>query len=158
MRVGTVDVVAIGDARRARRERRQRWRRAGQRGVLDDRDRRLRAEACLHQALRDRRGNRAAHVDGDGRAGERQPCPIRQHFARGVLAGGEDEARRGTAERQRDFRLCCGSKRGGDAGHDFERNSRRTERRHLLAGAAEDERIAGLQPHDAASGRSLAHE
>ena len=28
----------------------------------------------------------------------------------------------------------------------------RAQRRHLLAGAAEDERIAGLQPDDAATG------
>ncbi len=32
------------------------------------------------------------------------------------------------------------------------------QRRHFLAGAAEDERIAGLQPHDAAAGRGFAHE
>ena len=34
-------------------------------------------------------------------------------------------------------------------GHDVERDAGALEREHLLAAAAEDERIAALQPHDA---------
>ena len=38
----------------------------------------------------------------------------------------------------------------GDAGHDLERDARRAQRLRLLAAAAEHERVAALQPHDAA--------
>ena len=37
----------------------------------------------------------------------------------------------------------------GDAGHDLERDAGRGERLGLLAAAAEHERVAALQPHDA---------
>ena len=61
-------------------------------------------------------------------------------------------------KRQRNFRLGGGGERRGDAGHDLEGDAGLAQRRHFLAGAPEDERIAGLQPHDAAAGRGLAHE
>ena len=38
---------------------------------------------------------------------------------------------------------------GGDAGHDLERDARRAQRERLLAAAAEHERVAALQAHDA---------
>ena len=61
-------------------------------------------------------------------------------------------------KRERDFRLGGGGERRGDARHDLEGDAGLAQRRHLLAGAAEDERVAGLQPHDAAACRGLAHQ
>ena len=69
-----------------------------QRGVLDHGHRRGRGEARLHQPRGDAGGDRAAHVDGDGGAGERQPGPVGEHVALRVVAGGEDEARRRAAQ------------------------------------------------------------
>ena len=96
-------------------------------------------------------GDRAAHIDGDGRAGEREAGPAGQRLAVGVVAGGEDQRRGDVAERQRNFGLGRGGEGGGDAGHDVEGDAGGAERRHLLAGAAEDQRIAGLEADDAAA-------
>ena len=49
-------------------------------------------------------------------------------------------------------RACCGALRGGDAGHDFDRDTGLAAGRDLLAGAAEDHRIAALEPHHARPG------
>ena len=101
-------------------------------------------------------GDRAAHIDGDRRAGEGEPRPVRQRVALEVMAGGEDQRRGDAAQRQRQFEIGGGGEGRGDAGHDLDRDAGVAQRRHLLAGAAEDQRIAGLQPHDALALRGRA--
>ena len=83
-------------------------RRLGQAGVLDHRHRCRRDEARLDQPRGDLGGDRAAHIDGDGGAGERQPGPVRQRVAFGVVAGGEDQRRGDVAQGQRNFGLGGG--------------------------------------------------
>ena len=56
----------------------------------------------------DLRGDRAAHVDRDRRAGEREAGPVGQRLAVGIMAGGEDQARGLAAKRQRNFGLGGG--------------------------------------------------
>jgi hypothetical protein len=69
----------------------------------------------------------------------------------------EDHALRVAALRDRNAeRGRCGDA-GGDAVHDFDRESRRAERGQFLAAAAEHERIAALEPRDAAA-RAQMHE
>ena len=115
-------------------------------------------EARLDQPGGDLRRDRVAHIDRDRRAREREPGPAGQRLAVGVMAGGEDQRRRGVAERQRNFGLRRGGEGGGDAGHDVEGDVGRAERRHLLAGPAEDQRIARLEPDDAVAVPRLADE
>ena len=63
------------------------------------------------------------------------------------------------AVRDRDPRERGRGDRRADPGHDFVRNAGARERERLFATAAEDERIAALQAHDAlAASRRLDHE
>ena len=56
-------------------------RRLGAAGVLDDGDRRIGRQPGLDQPGGDLGGDRAAHVDGDGGAVDRQPRPVGQRVA-----------------------------------------------------------------------------
>ncbi len=149
------NVGAVGDRREVREPAREEPA-LGERRVLDHGDRRRRAETRADQTFGHLRGDGAAHVDGDRRAGERQAGPVGQHVASRVLAGREDEARCRAAKRQRNLGFRGRGERGGYARHDLEGNIRRPKRGHLLAGAAEDERVAGLEAHDAAAVRGFA--
>ena len=129
----------------------------GARGVLDHRDRRRCGEAGLDQPRGDLRRDRAAHIDRDGRAREREAGPAGQRLAVGVVAGGEDQRRRAMSRSVSGISaLGRGGEGGGDAGHDVEGDARRAERRHLLAGPAEDQRIARLEADDAVAVPRLA--
>ena len=66
-----------------------------------------------------------------------------------VVAGGEDHRGGDAAQRQRQFEIGGGGKGRRDARHDLVGNAGVTQRLHLFAGAAEHQRIAGLQPNHA---------
>ncbi len=73
------------------------------------------------------------------------------------MGGGEDERGGDASQCQRQAGIGCGGERGGHAGHDLAGDARCGERLHLLARAAEDHRISGLEPHDPPSSPSMAH-
>ena len=69
---------------------------------------------------------------------------------RGIFVAGDDgERRREPAVRHRDARVRGRGDGRRDAGDDLERDAGGGQRLRLLAAAAEDERVAALQPHDA---------
>ena len=69
-----------------------------------------------------------------------------------VLVAGDEGDRRGVvAVGDRDAGVGGRGDAGGDAGHDLELDPGRAQRFALLAAAAEDERVAALQPHHAAA-------
>ena len=72
-------------------------------------------------------------------------------LAGGGVRGDERHARRALAVRERDARGRGRPERRGDPGHDLEGNARRRELLGLFAAAAEDERVAALEPHDVLS-------
>ena len=124
-------------------------RRSLQAGVLDHGDGGVGRQAGRDQPAGDVGGDRAAHIDGDRGAGDGKPRPVGQRVALEVVAGGEHHRRGDAAQRQRQFEIGGGGEGRGDARHDLIGNAGLAQRRHLLAGAAEHQRIAGLQPHDA---------
>ena len=63
-----------------------------------------------------------------------------------------------TTVRDRDQRGRRDGRDARDAGRDRERNPGRGERERLLAAAAEDERIAALEPHDIEPRAAVLHE
>ena len=91
-----------------------------------------------------------------------RPWPARpdQSWSRQTLALAGDEADRAgiLAVRQRQARLRGAAGCGGDAGNDLDRHARLTRGVDLLAAAAEDERVAALEPHDAACRRSVSRD
>ena len=74
------------------------------------------------------------------------------------MAGEEHELGGEVAVRQRDARVGRDRDAGRHAGHDLVADARLAERLGLLAAAAEDERIAALQPHHAPAGPRLFHQ
>ena len=48
--------------------------------------------------------------------------------------------------------------RGRDTGHDLEGNARGLERQRLLGAAAEEQRVAALESHDAMAGSGRRHQ
>ena len=62
----------------------------------------------------------------------------------GAMCGDVLDAPRELAMRERYAEAAAGALRGADAGHDLDRNTSFVASRYLLAGAAEDHRIAGF--------------
>ncbi len=63
------------------------------------------------------------------------------------MAGDEGDAAGELPVRDRDARVRRRRHAGGHAGHDLELDARLAQHERLLAAAAEDQRIAALQPH-----------
>ena len=78
----------------------------------------------------------------------------------GILVAGDERDRRGVvAMGDRDPRVGRRGDAGRDAGDDLELDPGGGERLGLLAAAAEHERVAALEPHDAAArARALDHQ
>ena len=73
----------------------------------------------------------------------------------GVMARREDHVGRAGAIGQRAGNCGGGGESSRDAGDNFEIDAGLAERRHLLRGAAEDERVAALQAHHAAACKGM---
>ena len=91
------------------------------------------------------------HVDDGGHAGSAR---LRQSISSGssplrAMAGDVLHTPRIAAAGQRDAEPARRALRRGDAGHDLDRDAGVAAGRDLLAGAAEDHRIAALEPHHA---------
>src|SRR5690606_28453078 len=102
--------------------------------------------------------HRAAHVDGDGATGRGNGGPAGRLAAAGTMAGGEGERGGDAAQRQGGLHVGGGGERGRDAGHHLDADAGRLQGGELLAGAAEDERIARLETRDALALAGEAHE
>ena len=92
-----------------------------------------------------------AHVEDEraGEAGERLPVE-RALLLLGVLVAGDEGDRGGVvAVGDRDAGVGAGRDAGRDPRHDLELDPGLAQRLALLAAAAEDERVAALQPHHA---------
>ena len=63
------------------------------------------------------------------------------------MTGDEGHRARDVAVGERDLQRCRGSRGGGDAGDDFDRDAGGAQDVDLLAAATEHERIAALEPH-----------
>ena len=84
-----------------------------------------------------------------GKRGERLPVERGLRLL-GVLVAGDEGDRRGVvAVGDRDPGVGGGGDPGGDPGDDLELDPGRAQRLALLAAAAEDERVAALEPDDA---------
>ena len=68
------------------------------------------------------------------------------------MAGDGLKAPRAAAAGERHIQPRGGALRGGDAGHDFERDSGRLERGDLFFEAPEHQRVAGFEPDHAPAG------
>ena len=121
---------------------------AGQADVAGDQHRRCAAQACRDQLAADLAGGGTAHVEGGGRAriGERGPVEHERLLA-AQMRGDELHPSRLAPERERDPGRGCGGAGGGDARADAHPHPGRGERADLLGRAAEDRRVAALQPH-----------
>ena len=119
-----------------------------QRCVLDYGQRRRRWLAGSDQRRRDRGRLTDAHIDGARIGGGDAPCPfvcgLALADARGDQADGAHQAALG--QRNADFRTRRQRRR--NARHDLVAHASRLERGDLLLCAAEEHRIAALQPHD----------
>ena len=105
-------------------------------GVLDHGDGGVRRQPGFDQPPGDVGSNGAAHIDGDGGAGDGELRPVRQRAALEVVTGGEDHRGSDAAQSQRQFEIGGGGEGGGHARHDLVGNAGLAQRRHLLAGAA----------------------
>ena len=94
------------------------------------------------------------HVEDEraGEGGEGVPVESRLGLLRVLVAGDEGDRGGVVAVGDRDARVGGGRDAGGDAGHDLELDPGLAQRFALLAAAAEDERVAALQPHHALAG------
>ena len=122
---------------------------AGQRAILDHRDRRAGGASVRDQACGDRLDAGDPHVNRQRVPGPGQTRPIQLGLSRsavagdkgnglgGVTVGKRDAGRRGTADGRRDSR------------DDLDRDPALGEVFELLAAAPEDEGIATLEPDDA---------
>ena len=102
------------------------------------------------ELLGDARQLAHAHVEARACPGTR-PAPAsrsRLGLARVLVAGDERDRAGDVALRHGDARVGGRRDAGGHAGHDLELDAGRAQRLGLLAAAAEDERVAALQPHD----------
>ncbi len=127
-----------------------RW--PGHRAALDRRRRLVGVAAGLDQRRRVLGQPFDAHVEdeGAGEGGERLPVERRLGLL-GILVAGDEGDRGGVvAVGDRDPGVGGRGDPGGDAGDDLELDPGLAQRFALLAAAAEDERVAALQPHDAA--------
>ncbi len=86
------------------------------------------------------------HADGPGDAGDLAEV---ERLARARGAAHERDAGGEVAVGEGDARVRGDPERRGDAGHDLERDARGREGLGLLGAAAEQERIAALEAHDA---------
>ena len=131
----------------------------GARGVLDDGNRRRGGEPRLDQPRGDLAGDGAAHIDGDGRARAARGRPSRAASRRRRHGRSRRPA---TSDVSRSVSGISFSAAAAKAAVMPGTMSKETpagaQRRHLLAGPAEDQRIAGLQPDDAAAVPRLADE
>ena len=127
------------------------------RGGLNDGGGRAGRETAGLQAARDRLEIFHAHVNAERRAelGVVFPANRGVGFVRILVAGEKHDGGTVGAVRERHAGIGRRGERGGDAGHDLERNAGVDERLGLLAAAAEDERIAALEADD---GFALARE
>ena len=133
---------------------------SGQRPVLDDGDRLLRVAAGGDQRAGDARQLAHAHVEDQRprEGGQRRPVDRR---VRALAASSRvwpvtsATAPARPAVGDGDPRVGGGGHSGRDAGDDLERDPRRPQRERLLAAAAEDERVAALQPHDGPPGAGV---
>ena len=115
-------------------------------------DRRVRRAAALDQPAGDLADAPGAHEDHERAAGarERVPVDVGAVLGRVLVAGDHGEVRRHAAVGDRDAGVRRRPDGAGDAGDDLERDPGGGQGLGLLAAAAEHERIAALEAHDAA--------
>ena len=130
--------------------------------LLDDGRRRVGAHPVVDQLRADDRQGADAHVDDDRLARPRQRRPVEIDDAvaalRAQMAGREDESRRVIAVRERNPCAGGGPLGRADAGDHHERDAVRCQRLGLLAAAAEDVRIAALEPQHRAAALGQANQ
>ncbi len=88
------------------------------------------------------------HVNDERLIGLREVRPVEIDAIAGEIAGDEANRVRPIAMRQRNVRVARATERSGDSRHHFERDALLRQRFDLFAAAAENERVAALQPHD----------
>ena len=128
------------------------------RSVLDDHDRRFRICAGRQQVAADDRRIADAHVDRERATLGRQRCPIELRLAVGGGAGHDRELAHLLAQRHRQADARRARMRGRHARDHLDVDVRGLQRRHFLGRAAEDQRIAALEPGHHLAGGGLAHE
>ena len=113
----------------------------------------------IEQTMRDQTGGGDAHVNHERILPGLERGKIEMGEARlaaaGFLAGEEGDAVRDVAMGERDLQAGGGGERSGDAGDDLDVDAGSAQSRDLLAGAAKDERVPALQPHDGLAGGSV---
>ena len=87
-----------------------------------------------------------------GKRGERGPVERGLRLGRVLVAGDERHAAGELAVRDRDAGVGGRGDAGRHAGHDLERDAGLAQHERLLAAAAEHERVAALEAHDAPPG------
>ena len=121
--------------------------------------RRIRSEAAGAQALADLGNSRDAHQKHKRAAQPRQGGIILVGNAAFFGVGGDDVQRVGeTAVGYGDPSALRSGDGRSDAGDDFPGDAVSPERFDLLAAAAEQERVAAFESHDALAFERLAHE
>ncbi len=127
-------------------------------GVDDDQRRRRGVAAGVHQPPGDQAGGGQAHVDDDGLVGPGQVVPVEVRLAVGGVACDEGHRLGQASVRQGRAGAGRGGQGGGDAGDDLAGDSRRAAFFQLLAAAAEDERVAALEPDNIESLKRERHQ
>ena len=119
----------------------------------NDRDRLVRSAAVIHQPRADFVEAPQRHVEhDDGRATtERRPVDCLGHRAGCAVPGDESDRRIHRAVGERNPGIGEPTAPGADAGNDAKRHAGLDQCEALLAAATEDERIAALEPEDAAA-------
>ena len=121
-----------------------------ERAALDDGHRRFRRHSVRDERFRPVAEIFRAHQHdfGAGNFGDLFVAQGRGRVRRIAVAGENGEAGAMRAVRERNARVIRRGHDGRNARHDFERNFFRRERLGFLAAAAENERVAALEPHD----------
>lgn len=116
-------------------------------------------QAERNQAGRNFRNIGEPHIDDEGRLGIGEARPVEFERLVGLaVAGDVADAARKSAMGQRDVRRRGAALRRRDPRHDLERYTGALERLGFLAAAAEDERVAALEPDHGASGAGEPHQ
>ena len=126
----------------------------GQRGIGNDRNRRVTGESAFAQLRRDHAGPAHAHVDAQCRFGPSQRAPVHDRitgFPRAFVARRKNHRRSMLAVRERDARHRARRRRRGHAGNDIERDPGFRQSPFFLAAPSKNQRIPAFQPDHPAS-------
>jgi len=141
--------VRLGGKARKARERACDDALAGGRSLLDDRRRRARRKAVRDELARDAIQAREPHVNDDRLPGTGETFPVEVGVAFASRSSHQDTRLGDGAMRQGNSDGGGDAGCGGDPRNHLEGDPGARQRERLLATAAEDERIATFQPHDA---------